>query len=71
MKTMTSNEIHQAIRKALDQVSLRLATGKLDHSGRYYSEPELRLSSVNFPLHRKDSVRARATVPRRRKTKSA
>jgi hypothetical protein len=65
MRSMTSSEIHQGIRKALAQVSLRLAMGKLDHSGRYYPEPELRISGLNSRLRSKSTTRSRTASSRR------
>ena len=38
---MTSREMHEAIRQALDEVDRRLASGELDGSGRYYTDEEL------------------------------
>ncbi len=42
MRSMTSREIHNAIRVALGEVSRALASGELDRSGRYYSDSELK-----------------------------
>lgn len=42
MRSITSREIHRAIRTALGEVSRGLASGELDKSGRYYSDSELR-----------------------------
>jgi hypothetical protein len=36
-----SQEIHDAIRKGLDQVSRKLASGKPQGSGRFYTDEEL------------------------------
>ena len=41
MKDLTSSELHDAIDKALDEVSRRLQSGELDGSGRYYTDEEL------------------------------
>jgi hypothetical protein len=41
MMERTSQEMHDAIRFALDEVSRRLASGELDGSGRYYTDEEL------------------------------
>jgi hypothetical protein len=41
MKQMTSNELHEAVHHALEEVSRRLESGELDGSGRYYSDEEL------------------------------
>ena len=38
---MTSQEMHEAVHQALDEVSRRLASGELDGSGRYYTDEEL------------------------------
>jgi hypothetical protein len=37
----TSNELHDLVEQALDEVQRRLATGELDHSGRFYTDAEL------------------------------
>ena len=41
MKSLTSDQRHEAIHQALEEVSRRLASGGLDQSGRYYSDEEL------------------------------
>jgi hypothetical protein len=41
MSRRTSQEIHDTIRKGLDEVSRRLASGELDGSGRFYTDEEL------------------------------
>jgi hypothetical protein len=41
MSRRSSQEIHEAIRKGLDEVTRRLASGKLDGSGRFYTDEEL------------------------------
>lgn len=41
MKSMTSKDIHEAIRQSLAEISRRLASGELDGSGRYYTDAEL------------------------------
>ena len=66
MKPMTSGEIHRAIRKALNQVSLRLAAGELDHSGRYYPEPELPRRRVVPKSRRKADTHTRLRDARRK-----
>lgn len=38
---MTSQEMHEAVHQALEEVSRRLASGELDGSGRYYRDGEL------------------------------
>ena len=41
MKTLNSDQLHEAIHQALDEVSRRLASGELDGSGRFYTGEEL------------------------------
>jgi hypothetical protein len=41
VKNLTSSELHDAIGKALEEVSRRLVSGELDGSGRYYTDEEL------------------------------
>ena len=41
MTRRTSQEIHDAIRRGLDEVDRRLASGELDGSGRFYTAEEL------------------------------
>jgi len=41
MKSMTSEEIHEAMHWTLDEVRRRLASGELDGSGRFYTDEEL------------------------------
>jgi hypothetical protein len=48
MRSMTSRQIHQAIRAALGEVSRALASGEMDRSGRYYSDSELRERFANL-----------------------
>lgn len=69
MRGLTSNEIHRALRKALEQVTLRLESGTLDHSGRYYPENELGSRRVASKVRRKASSRTK--VASRRNPKSA
>jgi len=38
---MTSQEMHEAVHQALEEVSRRLESGELDGSGRYYTDAEL------------------------------
>jgi hypothetical protein len=38
---MTSQERHEAVEQALDEVARRLASGELDGSGRYYTDEQL------------------------------
>jgi len=41
MTRRSSQEIHDAIQRGLDEVSRRLKTGELDGSGRFYTDEEL------------------------------
>jgi hypothetical protein len=41
VKNLSSRELHETIRQALDEVDRRLASGELDGSGRYYTDEEL------------------------------
>ncbi len=41
MKHMTSEEIHEAMRRALEEVDRQIADGTLDQSGRFYTDAEL------------------------------
>lgn len=52
MRSMSSREIHFAIRTALGEVSRALASGELDRSGRYYSDLELRRWFDGISRHR-------------------
>lgn len=41
MKKLNSDELHEAIHQALDEVERRLESGELDGSGRFYTDEEL------------------------------
>jgi hypothetical protein len=41
MKHLTSEELHRAVREALEEVDRELASGELDGSGRFYTDEEL------------------------------
>ena len=41
VKQMTSSELHEAVHRALEEVSRRLESGELDGSGRYYTDQQL------------------------------
>jgi hypothetical protein len=41
MERMTSEEIHEGMRRALEEVDRRLANGTLDGSGRFFTDEEL------------------------------
>lgn len=51
MRRMTSEEIHEAMHKALEEVDRRLATGELDGSGRFYSDEELAQGAATGKPH--------------------
>ena len=38
---MTSQEMHEAVHQALEEVSRRLESGELDGSGRFWTDEEL------------------------------
>lgn len=41
MKKLSSEELHETVRRALSEVDRRLASGELDGSGRFYTDEEL------------------------------
>ncbi|MFP5234277.1 MAG: hypothetical protein ACLGSD_00120 [Acidobacteriota bacterium] len=41
MKRLNSDELHETIHRALEEVDRRLASGELDGSGRFYTDEEL------------------------------
>jgi hypothetical protein len=41
VKRLNSDELHEAVHQALDEVERRLKSGELDQSGRFYSDEEL------------------------------
>ena len=70
MRTMTSREIHGAIQQALKEVSRDLRSGKLDRSGRFYSESEwkeilVRSKSVRSNRSTRSSTARIRTTPSR------
>lgn len=52
MKNMTSDQFHEAVRKGLDEVSRRLASGQLDGSGRFYTDEELAAGAATGELRK-------------------
>jgi hypothetical protein len=62
MRSMTSRELHQAIRKALAEVPRRLASGELDRSGRYYSDSELKERFANPRVKRQRIPRPKSRI---------
>jgi hypothetical protein len=46
MKQMTSDELHNALHKALAEVDRKLASGELDQSGLFYTDEELHCSGA-------------------------
>jgi len=65
MRSMTSREIHNAIREALEEVSRALASGEIDRAGRYYSDSELRREIRNPRPRIRFSAPALSTSVRR------
>jgi hypothetical protein len=55
MKNMTSQEIHDAIRRGLDEVDRRLASGELDGSGRFYADEELAAGAATGRLRKPET----------------
>jgi hypothetical protein len=53
MKQMTSNELHDALHKALAEVDRKLASGELDQSGRFYTDEELRAGAATGRVPKK------------------
>ncbi len=51
MKEMDSSEFHETVRKGLEEVSRRLASGELDGSGRFYTDEELAAGAATGELH--------------------
>lgn len=41
MKNLTSQQMFDAVHRALEEVDRRLASGELDGSGRFYTDEEL------------------------------
>jgi hypothetical protein len=56
MKNMTSEEMHEAVHLALEEVDRRPASGKLDHSGRYYTYEELAAGAATGELKKPAST---------------
>jgi hypothetical protein len=50
MKQMTSDELHEALHKALAEVDRKLASSELDQSGRFYTDEELRAGAATGRL---------------------
>lgn len=64
--SLSSEQLHDVIHKALDEVDKRLANGKLDGSGRYFTEKELRSGArTGRPPAKKRSV-AKKNSPRQK-----
>lgn len=58
MKRLSSDELHEAIHRALEEVDRRLATGELDRSGRFYTDEELAAGAAtgrSTPRHQSKS----------------
>jgi len=41
MERMTSTELHDSLRKGLDELSRKLANGNIDGAGRFWTDEEL------------------------------
>ena len=52
MKSMTSEEFHQTVELALDEVARLLASGELDGSGRFYTDEELAAGAATGGLRK-------------------
>ncbi len=63
MKKMSSDELHETVRRALAEVDRRLASGELDGSGRFCTDEELVARLATGSLRRKPQ-----TKPAERKT---
>ena len=50
MRRMTSEEMHDALHRALEEVDRQLVSGELDDSGRYYTDEELAAGAATGEL---------------------
>lgn len=62
MKELTSREFHEGIRKALEEVSRKLASGELDGSGRFFTDEELAAGAALGNLSAKEKTPAAPAV---------
>lgn len=51
---MSSDELHDAIHRALAEVDRRLASGELDGSGRFFTDEELAAGAATGDLRKKE-----------------
>jgi hypothetical protein len=58
MRTMTVQEIFDAVDNGLAEVSRRLASGELDGSGRFYTDEELAAGAAMGELKKKSDAEA-------------
>lgn len=54
MRTMTVQEIFDAVDNGLAEVSRRLASGELDGSGRFFTDEELAAGAATGDLRKKE-----------------
>lgn len=52
MKDMTSQQMFDAVHRALEEVDRRLASGELDGSGRFYTDEELAAGAATGRIER-------------------
>ena len=62
MKKMSSDELHEAIHRALAEVDRRLAAGELDGSGRFYTDEELAAGAATGKIVKKSHAKSDAKV---------
>jgi hypothetical protein len=54
VKRLSSDELHDAIHRALAEVDRRLASGELDGSGRFFTDEELAAGAATGDLRKKE-----------------
>ncbi|MGB6745348.1 MAG: hypothetical protein WBE38_17005 [Terracidiphilus sp.] len=54
MERLSSDELHDAIHRALAEVDRRLASGELDGSGRFFTDEELAAGAATGDLRKKE-----------------
>jgi hypothetical protein len=69
VKKLNSDELHEVIHRALDEVDRQLASGKLDGSGRYYTAEELAAGAATGTIPRPQrKIGPSATRPQKRRS---
>ncbi|HEY1647584.1 MAG TPA: hypothetical protein VGF96_06370 [Terracidiphilus sp.] len=53
MESMTSRDLHKAIKQGLKEVSRRLVSGELDGSGRFFTDEELAAAAATGEFRKK------------------